>query len=91
MQGIDNVGITFASTVIGTGAFNNVINVTLGAMQFTPSDKGILPDIAITARLRMDIPCAEALIEDLTKLLIRIRSKPPAEAAGEIVVEGKPN
>lgn len=76
MKAVDNVGVTFATNVLVIGQRNGVVNVTLGALLFSPSetktDDGRLavdPDPAVVARLRMDEACAKQLRDDLTKIL----------------------
>jgi hypothetical protein len=63
-------GIIYANTVPAVGYFNGVVNVTLAAFQFTPTDDGkIDPDPAITGRLRMDEACAVALRDSINNIL----------------------
>ena len=100
MKSADQVGITFANTVVGRGIFNSVINVSLAALQFTPTDDGkIESDPVITCRLRLDVPCATQLRDALDELLVLIeKSKADATAMSAVVpngdarpAEGKPN
>lgn len=72
MKVADNVGITYVNTVIGRGVLNNVVNLTLGAFNFTPAesaDGSVDVDMVIAARLRMDLVCARNLYEVLGGLL----------------------
>jgi hypothetical protein len=80
MKSTDSVGITFANMVVVRGVFNNVINITLGAYQFSPSEDGatIENDLVVTARLRLDKGCAKMLHEALGGLLADVEK---AEAA----------
>ena len=80
MKATDNVGITFVNIVIGSGVLNNVINLSLGSFQFTPDDEGkeVSPDLVTSCRLRMDIPCAKQLYDNLGQLLGSLDK--PAEA-----------
>ena len=73
MKSIDQVGITFANVVVGRGVFNSVVNISLAALQFSPTEDGkVDSDPAITCRLRMDLPCARQLRDTLDDLLTRI-------------------
>lgn len=71
MKSSDNVGITFANIVIGRGIADNIVNVTLGAYNFTPSDDGtrVDNDLAIVARLRLTKTCARQLADTLSKFM----------------------
>lgn len=69
-----NVPVVFSNTVAGFGFYAGNINLTLAVMRFTPTELGdnarpIDPDLAIVARLRLDLGCAEQLYEQLGKLL----------------------
>lgn len=91
MKSADNVGITFANLVLGRGVANGVVNITLGAFEFNPSDDGkaVEPSPVITCRLRQDIPGARALHEALGSLLESI-DKPQGEAAAIEAADNKP-
>ena len=100
MKSIDQVGITFANTVVGRGVFNSVINVSLAALTFAPTDDGkIDADPVITCRLRLDIACATQLRDALDELLMLIeKAKTEAATVGiapngdaSHAAEGKPN
>ena len=96
MKTSDQVGITFANLVLGRGVYNGVVNITLGAMHFTPDgDKSVDPDPVIVSRLRMDIPSAAALRDALDGLLKSIEVPGPDVtkngSAARATTEGKPN
>lgn len=64
------VPIAFANQLVGSGYLNGVVNLTLAAAHFTPQDDGkINPDLVITARLRMDLFCAQQLHEHLGRII----------------------
>ncbi len=97
MKSIDSVGVTFVNTVTGRGLMNGVVNLTLGVLQFTPTDDKIDPDLVTAVRLRMDQVCARQLHEALGDLLALI-DKSDAEqklglngAAAQPAADGKPN
>ena len=70
MKSIDEVGITFANVVVGSGSLNGVVNVQLGAVIFAPADDGkIVGEVMECCRLRMDVPCAVALRDALNGVL----------------------
>ena len=97
MQAVDKVGVTFVNAVLGRGVMNNVVNLTLGVLQFTPDEKEVNPDLAVAARLRMDIPCAKQLYDALGSLLTsieqaKLEGKPVgANGVDHAVDAGKPN
>lgn len=65
-----HVPTTFVNQVVGSGHLNGVVNVTFATAQFTPnSDNTVDPDLVISARLRMDMFCAQTLYEHLGKIL----------------------
>lgn len=73
-----NVPVTFVSNVVASGQLNGVINVAFGLYRFTPGvDGNVEPDLAIGARLRMDVQCAEQLYEALGSILQKLK---PANA-----------
>lgn len=90
MKSADQVGITFANLCLGRGILNGVVNVTLGAFAFTPEGDKVEADPMITARLRLDVPCAIALRDALTALLNDVQVK-PSESPAAIEVEVAPN
>lgn len=67
--------VTFVTSVLGLGAYNNVVNVTFGTFLWTPEDRKegdkdkikVDPDPAISCRLRMDEACAISLRDMLLK------------------------
>lgn len=84
MKPVDNVGVTFINTVLGRGVMNGVVNLTFGVLQFTPTDDKIEPDLAVAARLRMDLTCAKQLHETLGDLLEAIEvADAKAEKVGQ--------
>lgn len=85
MKTLDNVGVTFVNIVLGRGSFNGNVNLTLGVMTFEPKDDGTIDlNPEINARLRMDIPCARQLRDNLDELLASIDNPkaPDAKANG---------
>ena len=61
-----NVPTVFVNQVVGAGHFNGVLNLTLACAQFSPNAAGgVDPDLVISARLRMDLFCAESLYAQL--------------------------
>ena len=99
MKSTDHVGVTFVNTVLNRGIFNGVVNLSLGVLQFTPSDDGttVDPDPVIAARLRMDKICARQIRDALSELLEMI-DKAEHEAVEHSIngaavsqTEGKPN
>ena len=84
MKSTDNVGITFANLVLGRGILHGVINVTLGAYEFNPEADKVEPAPVIVARLRMDVPGAKALRDNLNELLQSIEvTAPEVDVAAE--------
>ena len=60
----------FVNQVAGSGHLNGVVNITFATAQFTPNDGGTVdPDLVISARLRMDLFCAQSLYEHLGKII----------------------
>jgi len=81
MKSADQVGITFANSVVARGLFNHNVNITLAAFQFTPTeDNKVNPDPVVTCRLRLDIVCAKQLRDHLTELLAHL--EPDAASVG---------
>lgn len=74
MKALDSAGITFVNAVLGRGVLNNVVNIQLGAYQFSADEeKGAVdPDMVVVARLRMDRACAKQLHDTLGSLLTSI-------------------
>ena len=69
MKSVDQVGITFANAVLGSGVLGGVVNVQLGAFQFTNDGDKTDADLSVVARLRMDLGCARQLQSALTDVL----------------------
>ena len=99
-QAADTVGVTFVNLLLGRGILNQVINLTVGVLNFTPDteqDNGIDMDPVVAARLRMDVPCARQLYKTLGELLDSIDKKeadgpgPLPAPTNEGVASGKPN
>jgi hypothetical protein len=60
----------FVNQVAGAGHLNGVVNITFTTAQFTPNSDGqVLPDLVITARLRMDLFCAQQLYAELGRII----------------------
>lgn len=76
-----NVPVTFSNEVMGIGVFNGVVNVTLGVARFTPQLDGTVdPDRVVAARLRLDLPTAIVLRDQLNQQ-IALLTPPPSTAA----------
>lgn len=73
----DNVPVVFVNQVAGSGHLNGVINLTFATAKFTPHGDAIDPDLQVTSRLRMDLFCAQDLVETL-QALISTNTKRPA-------------
>ena len=70
MKSIDDVGITFANVVVGSGSLHGVVNVQLGVVVFENTEDGkVRGDVVECCRLRMDVPCAVALRDALNGVL----------------------
>lgn len=96
MKSTDQVGITFVNTVLGRGILNGIVNVQLGALQFSESDDGkVDPDLVVACRLRMDRICAKHLRDQLDELLAMVEKAEAAALIGlvpdALQAEGKPN
>lgn len=65
--------VTFVTSVLGLGGYNNVVNLTFCTFLWTPEDGKpgeqlkVDPDPVISCRLRMDDACAIALRDVLIK------------------------
>lgn len=71
---------TFVNSVVGSGHLHHVVNLTFATAQFTPKPNGnIDPDLIITARLRMDLSCAQQLRDVLSAILDQLSTKPENE------------
>lgn len=70
----------FVNTLAGSGHLHHVVNLTFATAQFTPTPDGnIDPDLIITARLRMDLSCAQQLRDALSAILDQLSTKPENE------------
>ena len=69
----NNVQVVFVNQVLGQGHLNGVINLTFGVARFTPSvEDKVETDMAIAARIRMDLVCAQQLRDSLDVLLKKV-------------------
>lgn len=60
------VPVIFTNQLCGAGHLNGVVNLTFATARFSPQPDGkIDPDLVISARLRMDLFCAEQLYAQL--------------------------
>lgn len=91
MKNQDSVGITFANTVAARGIYNNVVNISLAAYNFTPAPDGasVDPDAVIVSRLRLDKMCAIKLRDVLNDLILLMEPEAP-QTEGVIHVNGAP-
>lgn len=72
----------FVNSVCGSGFLHHVVNLTFATAQFTPAPDGTIdPDLIVTARLRMDISCAQQLRDTLDRILQQLTTKPDGESA----------
>jgi hypothetical protein len=90
-----DVPVVFVNTLLGRGHMNGVVNLTFGTFQFTPTEDSIDSDLVLSARLRMDVVCAQQLYQSLGELFDAIE-KEQAKALGAIPTEkpakeAKPN
>jgi hypothetical protein len=91
----DQIGVTFVNLVLSRGVYNGVVNISFGTYNFTPNhdNSEVDPDMVVSARLRMDIMCAQQLHESLGELLAALKT--PAQPNGQLSEEktttGKPN
>jgi len=88
MKTVDNVGVQFVNTVVGSGILNGVINLAFGVCNFTPVDNGqgemvIDPDIVIASRLRMDKLCAVHTRDVLNNLITQLEQAEMMNSAPE--------
>lgn len=60
---------TFVNQLVASGYVNGVVNLTLATALFTPLGGKVEPDLAITARLRMDMFCVHQLYERLGAII----------------------
>jgi hypothetical protein len=94
-----NDRVDFANVVLTVGHFKGVVNLTFGAYLFSPdpaqedpAKAKIVSDLAITARLRMDVECAKMLHAHLGNMIEKLLQPPPPPPppAGGIVPEQAP-
>lgn len=91
MKSMDNVGITFVNVVLGRGVFNGVVNLQFGALPFGVKEDGkIDTETVVACRLRMDIPCAVQLRDNLNELFKMIEEQAMATTE-EPLAAGKLN
>lgn len=74
----NNVRVTFVNDVAGIGFLNGVLNVTLVTARFTPIGSAVEADNIVSARLRMDLFCAQSL-HTLLGQIIEQNTKGPAQ------------
>jgi hypothetical protein len=90
MKQLDNVGVVFVNMVLGRGILNEVVNLQFGTFLFSPELDGdatkVVPDLVVSARLRMDKACARELYTTLGELLSTIE-----KAETEAGVAAKPD
>ena len=74
MKAVDQVGVTFVNTVVGSGTLNGVVNLSFGVFNFTPNDtsNAVDADPVIACRLRMDRMCALQLRDTLNNLFATV-------------------
>lgn len=66
----DNVPITFAHLLVAAGICNGIVNLTLAAARFTPTDAGMIDnDVIVASRLRLDLACAVHLRAELDRII----------------------
>jgi hypothetical protein len=68
-----NVPVTFVNELVARGHLNGVVNLTFATARFTPTSLGgdskIDADLVVTARLRMDMYCVQALYLSLGDII----------------------
>jgi len=89
MKNQDNIGVVFVNTIVGRGSLNNVVNLTFGTFNWTPTtnESGLPvvdPDPVVSARLRMDLVCAKQLRDVMNDLIDSIE-KAEIEAVTGVV------
>ena len=91
MKSADNIGLTFANTVLSAGIYQGVVNVELGAFQwsYVADDKPIDPDPIVVCRLRLDARCAQQLYDMLGERLAQLNQAPVPPNGGLIHAEQK--
>lgn len=69
----NNAQVIYVTQVLGQGHLNGVINLTFGVARFTPdTEDKVEIDMAIAARLRMDLVCAMQLRDSLDAILKKV-------------------
>jgi hypothetical protein len=63
------IQVGFHNQVVGVGFMNGNVNITLAVARFTPQDGKVVPDLVISARLRMDLFCMQQLHDELGRIL----------------------
>lgn len=67
------VKVDFVNQLVGAGHLNGVVNLTFATANFMPQADGkIDPDLVISARLRMDLFCAEQLAAQLGSIIAQM-------------------
>jgi hypothetical protein len=62
--------VLFVNHVVGSGHLNGVANITLATANFMPRPDGTVdPELVVSARLRMDMYCAQQLHAALGAIL----------------------
>lgn len=65
-----NVPITFAHLLVAAGSCNGIVNLTLAAARFSPTEAGTIDnDVIVAARLRIDMTCAVHLRAELDRII----------------------
>lgn len=85
--------VDFVTTLVGAGELNGVVNITFGTLLLTPTVEKTEPDLAISCRLRMPVPCARELRDALNRMFEETPVSPEAalNGAGMIPASEKPN
>lgn len=79
MKKQDDIGIIFVNSIAARGLYNNVVNMSFSAFNFTPNEEGSVdPDPVIVCRLRMDKGCLIQL-QQVTEALLKLMDEPPVE------------
>lgn len=75
-----NVPVTYADNLMASGPWNGLISLTFSVNRLSPVENRVDNDVAIVARLRLDVHCA-TMLRDRLNVLIATLTKP----------EGQPN
>lgn len=90
MKDLQNVSPVFCNLVAGRGCLNGVVNVTMATHLFTPNEVtgGVDMDTVVSLRMRMDVPCARQLYNELGSLLADIGAidvaQPPEDTLADL-------